>query len=272
MSISDGPAQRRSLRERLQRWLGIDDLVALVAGQRRDFDQLGKALSIKDQRQRALDEDLSQRGSSLNEDVTSQRTILATVVEQLNRNTKELQQVNNRLSAYEQHVPPIARVKRSLDEKAKRDAAQAKKNAEEAVVAGGGANQKEWPFGPAPTRECIDGAEHQWQIIAIFDKTSPPIPTLTCHRCKWLWTRGWTQPEFVRWLQQQKPEIQSRYATVNYPETPPYTQSEEAPEPRTEEERVALYHELLDRGLSDYEARGTAWPDPPKSPDAPSTG
>ena len=29
----------------------------------------------------------------------------------------------------------------------------------------------------------------------------------------------------------------------------------------TEEERVELYHQLLESGLSDYEARGTAWPE-----------
>lgn len=31
-------------------------------------------------------------------------------------------------------------------------------------------------------------------------------------------------------------------------------------EPKTEEERIELYNELISQGLSDYEARGRAWP------------
>jgi hypothetical protein len=41
---------------------------------------------------------------------------------------------------------------------------------------------------------------------------------------------------------------------------------QEPKEPKTEEERLALYNELIASGLSDAEARGTAWPEP-KDPD-----
>jgi len=47
---------------------------------------------------------------------------------------------------------------------------------------------------------------------------------------------------------------------VEVAEKPPEPVIDE-PAPTTEEERVALYRELAGSGLSDAEARGTAWPD-----------
>lgn len=266
MSISDGPAERPSLRARLRRWLGIADqdeviinLAQLVAGQRADFDELGRTLHVRDTERGIIDRQHRER---------AQRTegLLETAVEQLNRTSQGFVDVNTRLRTYESNVPMIAKVKRAVDEDTMRKAARIKRQVELAVEANGGESQATFPHGPAPARECgTEGGAHTWQILGLYDKLDPPVPTLGCATCKWLWTRGWTQPEFDRWIRSVPEESRQRYAGLHFPAEPTYAHS--ASDGRSVQ---------LPSNSPDFPSDGTDGPDPapppaPESAPAPTT-
>lgn len=235
------PPAGPSFRDRVRRWLGIesdsaqlDEILRLVGGQRRDFDQLGRVLELKDRERQAL----ARRGDEL-------QRILLQCVEQLNRVTGIVQDQEERLTAYERNIPQIAKVKRAIAEKAKRDLAQAKKWAQAAVRANGGASQERWPFGPAPAEECPKSEHgHQWDLVALFVHLDPPVPTFKCVHCDWKWTRDWTGPEFARWLSTQTEETREKLDPL-LQAAEPHIQYASEPPPA-----IALVRELEERRAS----------------------
>lgn len=197
----------------------LEQLEQLVAGQRADFDQLGVVLNAND-----LERD--GRAERVEKHLGSVQGLLHTAVEQLNRTTQGFSDVHTRLQLYETGVPAIARVKRAADEKQKRSAERVKKQVQAAVRTGGGASQEEFPHGPAPVKLCVDGSPHVWQLLGLYEKLDPPVPTVGCTKCKYLWTRNWTQPELEQWwLPAQSEEVRAKYAALHFPAEPPYAAS-----------------------------------------------